>query len=388
MNQKRTVSENDTGTTVSAMLKWMKQNSFIKGLRVPSERSWSEQLKVSRRAVNNAFKQLEEQKIITAISPRIRTLTGYNPLRNSTIIALVTTWSSMQLISLRNGFQGDSLFLSLTTLIQSSNMNMMLLNPDQTTPSIKEQLQMNRPAGVLLLDDTARPEVYAKLARILEQEQIPTVCSGNLFTTEQEQRCPFDAVFSDQHHGACLITEFLIQQGCKRIQYLGADSGTKATTPYWRRQRLKGYQDTMNRNNLTPLPPLNLLPIGAFADTPESLSARISSTTGVLHSLAAKKKKPDALMLISDHRYEETAAALRTLGMEPQRDLIVTGYDNTWKEKSSGTSEPTSPAVSTHQNAEKFASEMINLLLKRIQSPVETPPQHIFIKPDLVPNTI
>jgi len=143
----------------------------------------------------------------------------------------------------------------------------------------------------------------------------------------------------------------------------------------------------MREAGLGPLPPVYALVAPAMAAelaTQQALAQRARQYAGFLveHLLCALPV--DAVMAHTDGEAFAIAAACRLCGKQPQRDLLIVGYDAYWPNWLERQWEPAVPVASVNKLNRDTGAEMVRLLLDRIHGRLPTEPQRIVLKPELV----
>ena len=92
----------------------------------------------------------------------------------------------------------------------------------------------------------------------------------------------------------------------------------------------------------------------------------------------------DAILLPSDGNVWTAAAACRQLGCEPNKDILLAGYDNYWTDSWERNFAPAGPAVTVDRNNPMLGRELVNLLMERIEGKLPSQPVCRRMKPELV----
>ena len=196
---------------------------------------------------------------------------------------------------------------------------------------------------------------------------IPAIVYGNA----PELRS-FDRVFTDHRAGARDLTNWLLGRGCRRI----VPFFPVAPSKYWMRERLEGYAEAMRAAGLEPLP------CAVSGDAVLAANAEDESHFPLFRALAVAKIVElqrnggvDALLCYNDEWAKPAIAAIRELGLEPNRDILVAGYDNVTQEAGFGAFEPGKPAITMDKHNEKTAAELAALLVARMDGALPPEPQ-------------
>ena len=153
----------------------------------------------------------------------------------------------------------------------------------------------------------------------LRDYNVATVAIGNTAALENTDR-----VLHDHTEGTQQLTRYCLERGSRRPLVVW----NEPISGYWYKQRLKGYEKAMHEAGLPTQAPL------VMPDTPMATAADFAHAADLL----AQGLKPylcgpepvDALLVGSDDFAPVTGAALKLLGKQPNSDVLIAGYDNTW----------------------------------------------------------
>lgn len=262
-----------------------------------------------------------------------------------------------------------------------------LIVPDITNPFFAEmtvsiEAHLDAAQHVALLGNTS--ETLTKQERLLEMMQEyradgVLLCVANGTAPEQIERLrqshlPFvlfaryidgieaDYVGADNIAGAAAATEHLINLGHRRIAFVGGPLGSSA-----RRDRQRGYQETMAAHGLRP-------------DAAEELAGSTSRDDGHRAALAllARPESPTAILCYNDIVAFGVMLGLQRMGRRPGQDVAVIGFDDIaeaslWR-----------PALTTIAiSPRRIGEEAAQLLLQRVERP-DGPARRVIVPPRLV----
>lgn len=143
-----------------------------------------------------------------------------------------------------------------------------------------------------------------KSMELLKSYQIPFVLLGREFFDEQ-----IDTVVWDDYQGACLMTEHLINVGCKSIVFLNGPQHISSAT-----LRQKGYEETMKNKGLA-----------AHIITAAPTSGGV---TQALNHLWEKAVSYDGLFVFSDLMALEASSWHMKKGLHIPKDVAIAGFDD------------------------------------------------------------
>lgn len=124
------------------------------------------------------------------------------------------------------------------------------------------------------------------------------------------ERSSLAVVTYDNRRGGHLLTQHLIQQGCRRIAFIGSPFVSSAASA-----RLRGYCDGLQDGGL-PIDPTLIRP-AAQADLDSAFCATLM-----------KDAKPDAIVCKMDHYAALVGRHLIGMGLTIGRDVMLAGFDD------------------------------------------------------------
>jgi len=136
---------------------------------------------------------------------------------------------------------------------------------------------------------------------------------------------------------------------------------------YWLGPRRAGYERAMLEAGLEPLPPVAAPGSPYGVDDREGFDRTVRHFLGYLAPLLVGPARPDALLLDTDGHVPPFASACRLMGLEPQKDVWLVGYDNYWREDPIRRFEPTAPLATVDKRLYEVGREMTNLLVERVR---------------------
>jgi LacI family transcriptional regulator len=241
-------------------------------------------------------------------------------------------------------------------------------------PSLMPNWQRAAIAGVAVMPECAMLPDVQEHVRLLLGQGCPVVIAGSDYC-----HAGFDRVTSDHQQGGAMVTQWLLDRGCRRILPVSVFDPNQA----WLRQRYLGYCKAMNASAMPRQRLLcaNLGPIAvaSFVDLPQQARALVGYLLPAFDDAAAR---PDALMCANDVTAALAIHALRYLGVQPNRDVLVSGYDGL-HQLSQRSWEPEPPAVTVFQRFPAQGVALADLLAARLRG--ETgPAREILVAPSVV----
>lgn len=341
---------------VAAMLRQrVRSGGLSVGELLPPERQLAQSIGVARGTLRHALQLLEREGVIHQHGQRRRVhampTTG---TMTRTLAALVFSHHS----GTSHRTPGWETFVEVGFMEQardSRHSAMMVHIESATNPEELDQL-LDRPLlGMAVCSSAYRHPQAAPVIDRLKASGIPLVFDGDPALTDG-----YDRVVSDHAAGAEMVTRYLLQRGRRRIAYLLPNL---PTNEFWVRRRLEGYRRAVHAAGLEPLPPLYTGRINELTRDPSNFEVAVMQVLGYLVTYQRTHGGIDAVMCASDGLVPHTAAALKKLGLIPQKDVLVAGYDNFHESFDTHQFEPTLPIVSVDKNNIEIGRRLARLLL-------------------------
>ena len=231
------------------------------------------------------------------------------------------------------------------------------------------------PMGCVIPDMLAgSAERLRALIRPYQEAQVPIAADAAEFDIPD-----VDQIISDHAEGSYMLTRWLISQGRRRILRVSDES----IEPFaWARARQAGYERAMAEAGLAVLPTLSstILPLSDM-----TAAKRVEVEARYWMGLILPHLGHiDAMMAITDGHVPSVARAIRYLGLVPNQDILITGYDNYWDDLLEEEVEPTPPAATIDKLNEESGKYLVQLVLDRIDGRLDQPKVTRLIKPRLV----
>lgn len=367
------------GLVIHRLKCWMNDGSLSAGSTIPSERVLAEQFQVNRGTVRRALQILQDEGFLRTQNGRTRIVTAQQKaqrragaLRNT--VALVTPLFSDR--SADAPHHGLREYIGRGTLegIRKIGKHAMSLNPDCLAKSEVDELIQEQPYGVVITDIAHGSTPEVELATWFQEAGIVVSVYG-----DSPALAGFDRVTSDQEDGSYQLTKFLMERGAKRpLNFWSAVS-----TSYWNVQRNAGYERALKEAGLSPLAPVQIPTIPEPHGDRAVFDTGVRATAGYLIEHLLGPEPVDALLLSTDSDYFTVAAACRLCGKEPQRDILIVGYDNQWRDDLNQQFEPTTPIATIDKCNEAMGLELVRLLEDRVASTLPPEPQRRVVAPEL-----
>lgn len=258
--------------------------------------------------------------------------------------------------------------------VEARGYDTLAVNPYRPTFS-PEHLVAQRPAGVLVTYDVGEASVGLQTMEALQRAHIPVVAYG-----DGKQLQSFDRVASDHAGGTELLTRWLLNCGRRQILRAWRVEGEHD----WLTSRNRGFERAMANAGLPALPALRIAGYYKHPDTEERFREASRMTMAYLFEALQRNPQIDAIMAASDAHACEVIAALRMLGREPNRDILVVGYDAMWPHMPLREWESVGPVATIDKRNPESAAALVDRLLSRVAGAVPPEPQLNLIAPKLV----
>ncbi|MGN0843685.1 MAG: GntR family transcriptional regulator [Kiritimatiellia bacterium] len=364
----------------SKVFDWL-EDSIQKGeLRpggvVPSERTLSARLGIARNTAARALSEAEKLGMLVRRSPtgRKRYVVDNGSSERPMVLPALTS-PTILVISDLNPFHpaGEQvprwsdryISLDLLSLLTAAGHHVMVVNNETLAGRDLEKLFMGCPSGVILTTTISENPTATRALEICHRKKIPVVVYGN---NPMLRTC--DRVHADHKEGARMLTRWLLAHGCRRIVPFFPND----TQVYWAKRRYEGYAESMADAGEKPFPCISYKCVDVDFLPPEQ---EFQVYRGLVLSklIPLVREGVDALMCLTDHTARIVISALRILGFEPNRDILVTGYDNIPDDPKYEPLEAEGPIVTIDKHNERTAAELAHLLLDRLAGRLPPEPQ-------------
>lgn len=364
---------------VHSIKKWIEDGELSHGEAIPSERTLSERLHVQRPTIRRALRILEKEGVVQTLGPRTRIVAERNePMAHSIVIASLAKDVTQ---GKKNGAGWTAAMVTAAMeAVVGGGFNMMLLHPERGTEESLRQIISGCPSGVVIPELTDKYDLHLRCSQMISAAGIPLVVYGG--SPELEN---LDRVVSDHEQGAYELTRLLIERGRKRIVMLFDCTAEW----YWVQGRIAGYKRAMAEAGLPALPFVSYS-FGALTSPPWTREYLDEQARFVVVALLdylgplAKGPPVDAIMLSSDGSFAPVAAACRLLGATPGKEVDIVGYDNYWLESWEHKVEAAGPLATMDKQNIQIGTELVNLLVDRIEGKLPAEPQVRVVRPKLV----
>lgn len=258
----------------------------------------------------------------------------------------------------------------------------LLLDPLRAKGGDLRNLLASPPMGFIFaaLPATLSAAEMHDVLHTIQRHGDPLVIFGN-----EPEWSDVDRVACDHEAGCYQLTKWLIGEGCRRILPLWPPMTHGRS---WLMDRLRGYRRAVEEAGLEPLPVLEV-PLPHAPSDPDDTLAKFDATVRYkmryLADSLGSELRCDAILETSDGDVPGTAAACRQLGYEPNRDVLIAGYDNYWSDVHEQMFESIAPVATVDKQNWRTGMELVELLFARMEGRLGDEAQLRWIEPELIP---
>jgi len=330
----------------------IRKGTYTLGERLPTERELTRQFRLSRRTVRRALDILEAERLIARQQGRgtfvANPAYAATPNERTALIGTLVHEREYYFEAVIQGVSAQAAKRGFATTTGSNR------TPAEESEQIAAFLRNAIKGVVLAPNGSHSKEAYETLL----QAQVPVVLLDTLLPG-----CREDYVTVDNWLGTHLATQHLIDQGHKRIAYVGLpDPEDIPCQP----ERKRGFLDTCKEHGLK-VPNEWIVEMAG-----ESFGNRISE-------LLQSTSRPTAFVCYSDHWAIGVIQAARDLGFSVPADLSVVGFDDSTLAQNYDI-----PITSIAPEHRTLGIASANILIDKIENPQSRPKMGIVVMPRLV----
>ncbi|BDI30483.1 hypothetical protein CCAX7_25340 [Capsulimonas corticalis] len=262
--------------------------------------------------------------------------------------------------------------------VSEAGKHAILLHPDRVTERDIEWLTTQRTLGAIVYGENELDVAHLQMI-------ISSFVKAGVPIAEMDQppgSVVCDRVESDHEQGAYELTQWLIARGRRRILPI-----MPLTDEFhWGARRIAGYERAMREAGLAPMAPIGNPVPGDAPVTRAEFDAVTRTRAATLIEVMVGDDACDALLLATDGLVFSYAAACRMFGRQPNRDVLLAGYDNYWEdapEREAGW-ETARPDITVDKDNHRIGAELVQLLLDRLEGRLPSEPQLRMIPPKVI----
>ncbi len=366
-----------TAQVAAAIRQRVRNGGLAVGDSLPAERKLAETIGVARNTIRAALQQLESEGLIVQDGYRRRIASIPEPATGvlSGTIGVVAARRDTDVSHRAPGWESFVEVGAMEEARQQHMSTLMLHAEALERPAPVEELLAHPLRGIIICSGAYRSPGIMGLIDRFRDAGLPVVVEGDPVGTES-----FDRVISDHTQGAAMLTRLMLERGRNRIVYL---LPRNEANRYWVERRLAGYRAAMQEAGHEPLEPILTGRMAENTSDPEQFEIATMQMLGYLVDHRQRYGALDALLTASDAQVCIAAAALRKLGLEPQKDVLIAGYDNFWQELPERAFEDTAPVATVDKDNVAIGRRLVSLLLTQPRATGE-PPRVEVVSPRLI----
>lgn len=351
---------------------WIDGGNFGYGEPLPTMREMASTLEVDKGTVCRAMAVLQGNGLVKRVGRRLHVRTDSKARAMDSPVAGLVSETILIFTAAKHAGQrhenrgwASEIVDGLLSKSHRQGRHAMLVNPASTKGDALEPLLALNPLGVLVIGTAQGPDEYAAMLRRLDDAGVPATLFG-----EEVHSDGHDMVTGDHAAGAAMLTRWLAERGCRRVLRYWPYRIDRIARPPWLGHRDEGYLNAVRELGLPALDSVE----PARPDLPgfegkALFDMRVRETVGHLVEHVRGPDRVDAILLPTDAFAHEVAAALRLLGLEPNRDVLIAGYDDSSAHCPERAFEPIGPAVSVMQDGVGLGTAIVDTLLERRRHP-------------------
>jgi DNA-binding LacI/PurR family transcriptional regulator len=347
---------------------------------LPPERVLCEMLEVSRGTLRRVLEALEKEGLVSPMNGgKTRTVAERTADNNSLkpqgeAIALLSPNAQKAIEGHRQSGWADFIALGALQEIQRAGLNAMTVGGGSFSEKDLEWILRWRPYGVVI------PELHKHPAQEL-LERLAHAGIRSVIYSGAEELAAFDRVSSDHETGTYDLTKWFLDRGRRRIAMVW---GKEEIPSYWHLARLRGYERAMKEAGLSPLPSIVYSPDYFDPASQEGFEARARYFVGWLARPLSGSKPVDTILAQTDGNVPALATACQILGLKPNKDVWLGGYDNYWQDTIERAWCPIVPMVTVDKQNWQIGQQLVKLLLDRVADKFPSEPQWQLVPQKLI----
>ena len=359
------------GRVVQWLVNAVASGSLKPGAEIPTVDEIAAKTGVARNTAASGVRDAERKGIVERRSPGARR--RYVPvaptsahLSGTTVVVLAAPGRFKDNV-IAPRWSEAYLAFELVPRLMAAGKHVTFLNDELLGAADLDALFRQPPAAMVITSSVCGSPVSLEALSRCGETGIVAVAYGNAPELRR-----FDRVFVDHRAGERALTEWLLARGCRRI----APMFPSEPTLYWMRERIAGYEEAMRGAGLEPLPCAVLGDSELEAQTSGARRFRFFKALAIGKILEMRRSGGlDGLVCANDEWAAVAAAAIRDMGLVPNRDILVAGYDNVTRNGQFDKLTDERPAVTMDKRNDLTAADMVSLLCARIDGRLAPEPQ-------------
>jgi DNA-binding LacI/PurR family transcriptional regulator len=365
---------------IETLKDWIDSGQLAPGKSLPSERALASSLNVSRVTVRAALKELFDDGLLTPAAPGgPRRVSPAVPMRTSHLMEhAIAMLSDAQPLppgaALLRGWDSFTHWQAGRSF-ERAGFHVLNLNSGRLLEGGLKALLAQRPRGLLASHDAGESALGRRVIDACAKRGVAVVVNG-----DSPQLAQYDRAEADHEQGAYDLTRWLLARGRRRVLCFWRFPQEHE----WLRRRAAGYERAMREAGLEPLPVLRTAEFSSRTNDREEFGHMVRTVAGYLVEHLTGPNSVDAIMTATDPHAYQVAAACRLFGRRPNVDLLIAGFDNTWRDEPARPFESVGPIVSADKRNDLIGETLARLLLDRIAGKLPTVPQRVLVPCEVV----
>lgn len=365
------VSGRGQGRVLREVRGWIDRGEIRAGEPLPPMRDVAETLSVDKGTVCRAMALLQDGGLIRRQGRRLHVVgdDGLGATERGVLSETMLVVSSVADSDRPSARRRASGWLSrviegLLTAAHERHRHAMLVHPRSTTGTEWERLVSGRPMGCVVIATGQGQDADRAMLERMRAVGVPAVLFGEEIACDEH-----DMVTGDHVRGAYLLTRWLAERGRRRILRYWPYNIRREARPAWLAHRDEGFERAARELGLQSISSLEYPRPELTGLAPEAyFRARVRHAVGYLVDCLTGPDRVDAVLTPTDGMAYEVAAACRLLGVEPNRDVLIAGYDNDWAQCVDRAWESVGPAVTIEQDDAALGRTLVEVLMNRVAS--------------------
>ncbi|MBN2641438.1 MAG: substrate-binding domain-containing protein [Victivallales bacterium] len=359
------------------MRTWIADGELISGKMIPSENLISRRLDLSRGTVRTALEELEIEGILEKRRHR-RYVSGKAERKTEGVgnLVLLMGTSAEDSSKYRDTGFGLAVQAGILDWMAEHSKNVISAHFDNIKMADLKLMLNLRPEGAILTQKLMYSEFGAPVLEMLKAQHIPCILEY-----ADERHADADKVLFDHEQGNYDLTRYAISLGCKDILCFYPDH----TREYWFKARHRGYRKAIAEYGLEPMRPPEERPmVSEDLYDLEHFNKSVRMCIGFLYDYFQGERQPDCILANSDWEASITAAACRKMGVVPNKDVLLMGFDNKAASNPWVNFEATNPIATVDKHNTTLGRVLAETLFERINGKLPPEPVLRMVKTDLV----
>ncbi len=343
------------------------RGEFSPGQQIPTEMELSKKFKTARPTVNKALKMLEKNGLIYRVQGSGTYVSENDRINETKCYSILMPWLFGQKIYDHGIF--DTIVSNITHQGFLGGYSLVMpgavqqITPDNFSEhcsTLVKELVAKGVSGVIYMSPEKgilSEDAPEQLAETFFNEGIAVVLlDHDLY--DYPKRSKFDLVGVCNEHGAYTATEHLINNGCKKIDFITTPSVSPTI-----KARKRGYLDALRQNGLT-------------ADPKRIKEITIEKSIDILNII--KENDTKALVCVNDKLAAFIMRNVLDSGYKVPEDIKMVGFDDNPIAEHLPV-----PLTTVKQPIEAISRESIKMLVDRIENP-KLPAKDVLFTTELI----